>query len=449
MVAGADSPSARISVHKVDTKLPADKWEQVGPERIDQKVGSLNDNWVGWRSGEIVTTPGQLYAVRIEGWPRTEPSGLGAVVHRDSLGAGYPGGTAYADGVKQPYDLHATVSSDSDGTTIPYMRIRDAKPGKFAGWGSWAQTWVAQGHSMAGADFLVAWTSDMKGVLAEAQVHEGDSPAGKPIGVPKRGQAAWWGPRAGFLGVAWQPGEVPLEPGKTYCIEWRAAGTCKGYSASVVNHPDNMYPKGNAFRDGKPQPNDDLEMTIIEYSKAAPTPERKSAYKPAGKNLLTNGNFEEGTPSETPKEIPGWQMWESNKTLFWYGAYGRDKSQAARLIGGSINGTKIDGGFVQKVSGLTSGKSYRLSGWVSMATQVDSKFMSQVGYDSTGQTADPKASTIVWTGTGRSSNRFDQVAIVDIQPKADAVSVWLRGANETAERVTFTVDFDDFVLEAK
>lgn len=449
-VAGAKAKSARLSIHKVRDDAPPKEWPQVGPERVDAKVGTLNDNWVGWRSGEIVTVPGELYALRIEGLSDGTAADMAMVVHRDAIGPGYEQGTAYANGIKQAYDIYGSISSDSDGTVIPYMRIFDIKPGEHGGGGSWAQSWVAQGRSLAAVDFLVAWSQDMRVAKAEARIHEND-PAGKLIGTPKRMYAAWWAPGCGFLGAAWQPGEVQLEPGRTYCVEFRATAPCRGYSGGLVNHPENAYPNGMAFRDGKPQPDKDLEMTIVEYAKAAPAPKLPvTGCSPEAANLLTNGDFEKGAPNQSNDyDPPGWKRWKSRDTAFWFGTYGRDGSQAARVIGGSINDTRIDGGYVQRVAGLDGRKTYCLTGWTSSSAQTDQRYLSAVGYDPTGQTDNPQATTIIWEGTGRRSTSFEQVTIRQIRPKAGVVSIWTRAMNRDVGDQTFTVDFDDFRLVEK
>jgi hypothetical protein len=445
-LAGANAKSARVSIHEVREGVPPAQWKQIGPERIREKLGSLNDNWVGWRSGDLPTVPGRRYALRVEGLGRPGENDISMVVHRDAVGPGYDQGTGYADGVAQEYDIYATISSDSDGTVIPYMRIRDIKPGQLGGGGTWSQTWVAKGKALAATDFLVAWGGKEKGVKAEIRVHE-SNPKGKQIGIAKRTEAAWWGPGYGFLGAAWEPGEVELQPGKTYCLEFVTVPPYKGYSAGVVNHPDNAYPDGIAFCDGKPVPDKDLEMTIVEYASPEKPRKLEPPYEPKGRNLLVNGDFEGGVPSQSDAaDPPGWKRWNTGPTAFWYGKYGRKGSNASRVIGGNINGTKIDGGFVQRVGGLNPGKRYCLSGWTSSSAQTDKRYLSAVGYDPTGQVADPKAATIVWGLTGRLSSCYEQIVFHDIRPKGDAISIWTRGHNKDAGNLIFTVDFDDFAL---
>jgi hypothetical protein len=297
---------------------------------------------------------------------------------------------------------------------------------------------------LAGADFMVVSTENIKTLLAEAQVHE-DTPEGKAVGIPKRGQAIAWGPGSGWVGVAWQPGEVPLEPGKTYCIQWRSQGKAR-YRGGIVNNPANAYANGMAFLDGTPQPDADLEMTLIEYSQPAPTTTQPAPYTPTNANLMMNGDFEQGQPTQDAKDIVGWTRWESAPTTWWYGPYGRNKSQAIRAVGGSINGTKMDGGLVQRIDGLSAAKTYRLSGWVTSNMPSDMQFLAAIGCDPTGQTTDSTAPTIVWEPGVRECERFDQVVIQDIHPNSGSVSVWLRAANKTAEQIVFT-SFDDLVLE--
>ncbi len=447
-LAGTHSKTARISIHEIDSRVEPEQWKQVGPERIDP-LGVLNDNWVAWRSGEVPTVPGKTYALRIEGRRDGDAgkAGMGILVHRDVVGPGYTQGTALADGKRMPYDLYASISSDSDGTVIPYMRVHDIKPGKLLGWGTYAQTWKAQGRALAAVDFLVAWTKEMNGVSAEVHIRE-HGPRGKYIGIPKRAHTAWWGPGHGWLGAAWLPGEVQLTPGKTYCVEFVPTPDCKGYSGSGVNHPANRYADGMAFKDGKPLEDQDLELTVVEYKDAGDSPKTITPYSPGRRNLLTNGSFEGGTRNQSEaKAPPGWQKWKRAPTAYWYGPYGRNNSSAGRVIGGSINGTTIDGGFVQRVGGLDARARYTLSGWASTSVPTDARCLAAIGIDPTGQIDDPTAETIVWGLLGRDSGVYEQVVFDAIRPRGDALSVWTRGRNSKADVGVFAVDFDDLSLE--
>ncbi len=444
-LAGTKTDRIRVSIHADDGSPNPGRWPQVGPERVAEGVGPLSDQWVGWRSGETRTEPGRRYAVRLHdaGGDR----GVGMFVRRDALGAGYSDGAAYADGEREPYDIYAMISSDSDGTVIPYMRRFRIKPGGLAGWaGGWGQTWKAIGRSLAGMNLLVAGGEQWQ-VSARVRVRE-SGPDGEVVGVSKRVHNAWWGPGSGFLGASYVPGDVQLRPGATYYMEVSAVSPSEGFNPYKVNHPLNAYPDGCAYREGQARKQVDLEMTIIEYA-AAGEPWRAGARPgvPKGKNLLKNGGFEIGKATGQDSAAPDhWQKWRTARTAFWHGRYGRNGSLAARVIGGNINGTSIDGGYVQRVDGLDRSKPYRLTGWCSTSCLTDQVYGTYVGYDPTGQTKDPSAKTIVWTEMGRLSHEFEFYAGGPIRPVGDAISVWLRGRNRRPEALFFA-DFDDLVLE--
>jgi hypothetical protein len=242
------------------------------------------------------------------------------------------------------------------------------------------------------------------------------------------------------------PGEVPLTPGKTYCAEFAPFPANEPYNAAVVNHPLNEYPQGSAWRDGKAIPTRDLEMTIVEYQDCPVLPPWPKPVEVANRNLLENGHFEADLAKGQSAVPPGWSRWSSGKTTFWYGRYGRDGSGAARVIGGNINDTRIDGGYVQPVAGLDKRKTYCLSGWSASSAMSDARYLSAIGYDPTGQTADPKAQTIIWGVTGRFTALYEQVIFRGIRPTNNAISVWTHGANKEVGNSIFTVDFDDFGL---
>jgi hypothetical protein len=201
-----------------------------------------------------------------------------------------------------------------------------------------------------------------------------------------------------------------------------------------------------AWRDGKPVLERDLEMTVLEYKDCpAPPPLPKPAGIAVG-NLLANGSFESGLTNGQSSVPPGWARWSTRQTTFWYGNYGRNGSGAARVIGGNINGTRIDGGYVQQVTGLATNKTYRLSGWSASSVMSNSRYLSAIGYDPTGQTTDPKAKTIVWGITGRFTALYEQAIFRGIRPANGTISVWTRGASQEIGDTIFTVDFDDFGL---
>jgi hypothetical protein len=420
-------------------------WPQVGPARVLEHVGPLGDHWVGWRSGEVPTAPGKQYAIRFQ--DADGDQSIGFLVHRDAVGPGYDQGTAYADAAARPYDLYMSVSSDSDGTVIPLMRRVESKPdsGKLGGFASsWGQTWKAMGHSLAAVDLFAAGGD---GMIAEVTVRKG-GPDGEAVVVAKKVHAAWWGPKCGIFAACYGPGEVPLTPGETYYAEFRGLPPTNGFSPFQMIWPLDRYDDGQAYRERVARPEMDLEMTVMEYAtEAGPSPMPPERTVVEGKNLLRNGDFEQGTPGrDTTEPVPDdWKKWTISRTAFWFDKFGRDGSLAPRMIGGNINGTKINGALSQRVAGLDPAKRYQLSGWVSTSLQTDNEYATLVGYDPTGQETDPDAATIVWTEMGRFAKQYELYVSPPIEPEKDAISVWLR-VRSTADSDLFYSDFDDFAL---
>jgi hypothetical protein len=455
-LAGTNTERVRVSVHEDNGDPNPENWPQVGPERVIPNVGTMGDNWTGWLSGEVPTTPGKTYAVRLHDAGGNRD--FGPFVYRDALGDGYEKGTAYGDGEAKPFDLYMTISADNDGSLIAYGKRAASKPGGLAGWAvSWGQTWKAIGKSLAGMDlFAASGSSKYSGIIhAEVTVHRG-GPGGKQIGPTKRVNTAWWGPGVGIFAVSYSPGEVPLTPGGTYCIQVTAVEPKGpgvediGFNPSFFHLADDAYSQGMACKDGERQPEVDLEMTIVEWTTSPPLPKPPPAPVPPdpSKNLLKNGDMEDGQPGNEGNPVPeGWTRWKRRPTAWWYGKdFGRNGTLGIRVIGGAINGTKIRGGIVQRVDGLSPAKEYRLSGWVRTSNVTSNRHAAYIGFDPTGQTDDPFASTVKWIPTGDLSGVFEQVFSEPFRPSRDSVSVWTRGENEDTTEV-FTVDFDDLVLE--
>lgn len=455
-LAGTQTESVRVSIHEANGDDDPSGWPQVGPERVLHGVGTMGDNWIGWLSEEVPTRPGQRYAVRL-----ADAAGKGTIgpfVHRDAVSPGYEGGQAWKDGEAMEYDLYMVISGDSDGTLIAYGKRIQGKPAGFAGWGqSWGQTWQAKGRSLAALDlFAAAGSSDGSArTVALVRIFEG-GPGGKQIGPTKKSNMAWWGPGTGILGISYNPGEVPLEPGKTYYAELEGTYPLQkgaegpGFSPMPFSQADNRYAGGHAVRDRVAQPDTDLEMTIVEWTTS---PERKADAEtltppdPA-RNLLPNGDFNDGTPGRDNHPVPtGWAKWNTRPTAWWYEEeFGRNGTLGVRLIGGSINGTNIQGGIVRRVEGLDAKTQYRLSGWVNSSHLTSHMHAAYIGFDPTGQTGNALAPTVVWLEAGAVSNRFEQILSPPITPVSDAVSVWVRAENPNIHD-TFTVDFDDLILE--
>jgi len=77
---------------------------------------------------------------------------------------------------------------------------------------------------------------------------------------------------------------------------------------------------------------------------------------------------------------------------------------------------------------------------------VDQTHQAFVGYDPTGQTADPGAGTIVWAVLPHVHGIFEEFVSQPIRPRADALSVWLRARTTFTKQKPFVVEFDDVRL---
>ncbi len=77
---------------------------------------------------------------------------------------------------------------------------------------------------------------------------------------------------------------------------------------------------------------------------------------------------------------------------------------------------------------------------------MDDEHTTLVGYDPTGETADPNASTIVWTKFTRLHGIWVDYKAGPVRPKADAISIWLRGRSAKAEGLAYKADFDNFEM---
>lgn len=272
---GGGGPCA-VSIHESNGNPNPTTWPQVGPTRTWPDAGSLGDNWVRWRSGEVPTTPGVQYAVRVAGINRNlQP------LRRTKDWMSYQGGQAYdASGNPHEFDLDYMVFGDTDGTVMPVACRNPLK--SFLNWQEqhwapgWGQTWVATGSSLAAVDVwekgrgcAEAW--DM---LFAWRVREG-GPHGPQIGPTKITKPAWWGPEIGLQAVSYSPGEVPLTPGQTYFVEFLYAGgpPCgqPDFNIVVTNDP---YPGGHAFQwNGTSwiaHTSIDLTMTLLEYEFLGP-----------------------------------------------------------------------------------------------------------------------------------------------------------------------------------
>ncbi len=228
-------------------------------------VANITDNWVRWRSGEVPTVPGRVHAVRLTG--KAGGDLKFSVFKRDKDAQSYEGGSAYsAGGAKQGFDLNVTVFSDNDGTAVLFNKttegLGDLRDGYYGG--RWGQTFRATaGTSLAAVDVWAAGADSNWDLDFTFQVFEG-GPSGPQVGPSKTTRAAYQAFGAGLHGVSYNPGEVPLEPGRTYYVEFTNP---IGFNPYVA---DDSYAGGTGFQDRSARPVD-VSMTIVVYTQRGGT----------------------------------------------------------------------------------------------------------------------------------------------------------------------------------
>jgi hypothetical protein len=460
-----------VSIHRRGPG-PPDSWKQVGPAMPVLDVdsgGAKNYLWsAGWNSGEVPLEPGQTYAVRLTA---EKPGGhfqaFWRVVESDTQGC-YRRGAVGPQGL-QRRRLWLAVATDGDGLLIPYNKRVHKQFGHLTNClPKWTQTYVARGRGLA-AVILYAAVSGAQPPLSRQRVAvrvRRGGPHGPIVGIHKiavgngnyTGDASW-----GTFGAVFAPGEVPLEPGKTYAIEFESIEnyeTLHGFvniKGEVSNdkpgfnpyrkQPPDAYARGAAFRLGKEPMGFDLDMQVIEYEWAADNwPQAVHA-----ENLLTNGDMQAGgrrQPQPGSAPIDGWAQFAIDPdTAFVHCADGAEPSnRVARVLGGSATGKTADGGYVQRVDGLSAAETYRLSGRVRASWPVDDTHQTYVGFDPTGQVADPQAASIHWTALPPRHGIFVSYLSRPIRPASDSISVWLRGRTTTTSKWPYKADFDDVAL---
>ena len=467
---GPGSQNFLISIHRVGDGTP-DKWEQVGPTALAAEVdcGGPKDYAysVGWDTGMVPVEPGKKYAVRL----RAEKDGANFQTHWKEVASVAGCYRIAKDGAApQKQALWLTVASDADALVIPYNKrvhkqfvaLTSSKP-------KWHQTYVAQGKSLAAVQIYAAVSGaqpSMNRQRVMVRVREG-GPSGKLVGRERlaignglyTGDASW-----GSFGTVFNPGDVPLVPGQTYAIEWESIEnyeTLHGF-VNIKNqvsdgkpginpyrkHPRDEYEQGTAYLDGRDL-GYDIDAQIIEYRDA----DKDEPLAVAGKNLLVNGDMQQGTPAADDKgrgELTAWKTFAIDPDTVTQYIVDREAPQNrfARVIGGSFNKKKSDGGFVQQVTGLSRGETYRLSGKVRSTWPASDRHQCYVGLDPTGQIDDPKASTIVWSLFPERHGVFLDFASDPIRPtEKGAISVWLRGRTTLTEDYPFRADFDNVTLQ--
>jgi hypothetical protein len=421
--------------------------------------------------------PGELYAVRIatESSSRTFQARWGSDDNprTQCLRRGPEGRTTAAD-----QDLWLAVAGDGDGLVIPYnKRVHKefAARGRFAS--RWAQTWRPRGRSLASVVLYASGSTDQISINRQrlaVRVREGGHD-GPVVGTAKiasgngdyTGDASW-----GVFGAAWAPGEVALEPGRLYAIEFESFenfNTLHGYIniknvpsretggfTPFVKAPPDQYAEGAAWIEGREEADLDLDMQIVEYEHAA----LNWASVVESQELLVNGDMQSGAlDAEAPERgrPDGWRAFaiDPGTTHHYIADDEHPANRMLRVIGGCWNGKTVDGGYVQRVAGLDADETYRLSGRLRSSWAVDEKHQCFIGYDPTGQDEDPRAATIQWTTLPGVHGVFVPYRSDPVRPAAGQISVWLRARTTSVaatpiklklDPMIFRVEFDDFSL---
>ena len=463
---GPGSQNLLVSIHRRGEGTP-DAWAQVGPAASVLDVdcgGPKNYSYsAGWGSGEVPTTPGETYAVHLRA---EDPAGAFQAFWRPDL---VPKEDCYRIGAKgktgfQGRHLWLAVAGDSDGLLIPYQKRVHKQFQEFAGFRSkWSQTYVAQGRSLASVILYAAvggTQPQLSRQRAVVRLRRG-GPGGPQIGIEKiavgngnyTGDASW-----GTFGLCYAPGEVPVEPGETYAVELESIEnheTLHGFvniKGQVSDErpgfnpyrkcPPDTYGPGTAFAGGSERMEFDLDMQIVEYEFA--TEGWAQAVEPG--NLLENGPS--GTPAAGRTEEGPSDAWKafSLDPATTHARILEEPKREDRILRVAGDKKTADGGFVQKVSGLSPVETYRISGRVRCSWPVDVDRQCFVGHDPTGQVEDPRAPTIVWTTLPSLHGAFVPYGSGPIRPKEGSISVWLRGKTTVAAEIPFKADFADFAL---
>ena len=460
-----------VSIHRKGNGSP-ETWEQVGPAMavVNVDCGGPKSYWfsAGWNSGEVPTVAGGTYAVRIR--PKAQ-DGVFQMFWRPCEDKNIECYRTATDGTGAfaGHSLWMAVASDCDGVVVPYnKRVHKAFGSLTKTNKKWSQTYVAQGRSLASAILYAAVSGAQPPLTRQRTVVRvrRSGPEGAVVGAQKiaigngnyTGDASW-----GMFGVTYSPGEVPLEPGQMYAIEFESIETyetlhgfvnIKGQISddrAVFNpyrkHSLDDYPLGTAYMGGAAQ-DFDLDMQIVEYRHVA----GDWAAAVDEKNLLANGDMQTGELDAAHPEAgkpEGWTAFSIEPgTVHHYACDGAEPAnRILRVIGGSFNKQTVDGGYVQQVTGLSALETYRISGHVRSSWPLDERHASYVGYDLTGQTSDPKAASIVWKPAAGYHGVFIPFLGEPLRPKKDSISIWLRGRTTMIVDTPFRADFDEFRLQ--
>ncbi|MFO0913242.1 MAG: hypothetical protein U0795_09805 [Pirellulales bacterium] len=459
------------AIHEVTDGGP-EQWQQIGPDMpllaVDCGGPKSYAYSAGWNSGEVPVVAGRRYAVR---WSPRDPArklqafwapvaeSTSAIPPRPSAtpASAAPGDAERlsawrrVDGQWESTDhqLWTTVACTGDELLIPVNKRVHQKFGEFAGSArTWTQTYVAQGHALAGV-VLYAAVSGAQPPLSRQRVeliiHEG-GPEGpvihRAVAVGEghyTGDASW-----GIFGRVFAPSDVRLNPGTTYGLEFtslESEETVGGFvnikgqrsdGRAAFNpyrkHPLDAEPSGTAFRHGHEACDFDLDLQVLEY-------------------VDYRSDWEESLRGPGRLRKDQWVSWRrakinaaANTTAPEFGPWQR--SDAGPMSGTTGELSASEQVWSQVVSDLNRGETYRLAGRMQATWPADVDHRCQVGIDPTGQSDDPLAPTIRWFDSVRRHHQWQSFLGPAVRPVGSSVSVWLRAASAGEERFPFRAEFD-------
>jgi hypothetical protein len=239
---------------------PPDSWKLISPVRsrfLSQGTDPIiHIFWVAYRSGEVKLTPGKTYAMRFWRDASSQSETFSMVVRKDT-GDGYAHGHVWADGQeRKDLDCHAHISGGARGTLCDYAPVTDQQLKTLIGSGkSHGQEFRAMGTGLAAVETIYA-TGDFRPPSHPVTFQLYDAPGGGPLGPRKTCYGFPLVSQARAM-VVWDRGEVRLQPGDMYYIEWT--------SPDVNTWKLNEDVPGHAFVNGKPHEDADLALSIVEY----------------------------------------------------------------------------------------------------------------------------------------------------------------------------------------
>lgn len=502
--AGPLGVDIEVSVHALPDifgDADPDSWEQVGPSRIASNVDAggikFQSSTVGWNSGEIPLTPGRFYAVKLT--PKDLDSGIQTYLTTPQISSKPPKAWKLPQGSEKweplSHNLWIVVDGDGDGLLIPYNKQSNRQFQDFAGFASsWSQPFVAQGSSLAGVVLYAAVGGSQPPIYrqkTQVTVHEG-APDGPIVGGVKiatgvgeySGDASWGG-----FGAVYAPGEVPLQSGKTYWVDWQSLENkftigdfvnSKGIRSNGVvgfnpyldhKNANSDAPNSNSFpglKNGREPASGSLDAIIVTYDEEVQpagyleTQENEPYWRVsleriadpssllgslrlAPFNLVKPINEESDRMPWSPFTVKGethqsgeLRMLEGGQstwclTLHDNGRFGK---------GGAV----IDGGWAYTASGLDSLKSYIFTGWIRSSYRTGRKTKVQYGWDESGQAENPDSVTIEWHSMFEADGLWIPFQSKPLRPVEDKISLWLRGSSDGTIPFHFQTEFADLQM---